>query len=211
MSVLTEEALREIEARAEAATRGPWKPDVGIYGDPDGDEDLGYARTPMIKRERGEGYESFKARLAPNAAFLASARTDVPLLVKALREAWDERDAVRRSRWEGNTFIGVPEDEVASLRAQLAEVTAQAAVMREALEVGLSGDIDGDDGPDHHEFDAMVRAALAPDAGRALAARVSKLEMVLEAAHQWGLDRSSMAREASLWVAVEQARKDGDA
>jgi hypothetical protein len=60
---------------------------VGIYGDPDGDEDLGYARTPVVTRKHGEHYEAFVNRLQPNAQFIAHARTDLPRALAAIEAA----------------------------------------------------------------------------------------------------------------------------
>lgn len=90
---MTSEELDAIEARAKAATPGPWR--VGseeqwhVFGDPDGDHIM------------GRGYGIGRVLLGMNihfpydadAAFIAAARSDVPALVAALREAWRERDA----------------------------------------------------------------------------------------------------------------------
>ena len=44
---------------------GPkWKVDIGVYGDPDGDADLAFARCPMVTRRPGEEYERESERLA---------------------------------------------------------------------------------------------------------------------------------------------------
>lgn len=89
MSDPTDAELEAMEKRCEAATKGPWEwfknqvhPDgtVGVWG-PDGDEicacwgNLAYSTEPT-----------------DDADFIAHARSDVPALIAALREARKERD-----------------------------------------------------------------------------------------------------------------------
>lgn len=97
--------LDAIVARAEAATPGPWK--AMCYVMRDGtlrrveydagglNEGAGFTVADMDAREGGD------AQNASNAAFIAHARTDVPALVKALREAWAERDAAMAETNDG--------------------------------------------------------------------------------------------------------------
>ena len=93
-------ALAEIEARVNAATEGPWRVDnVGVY------------RQPVVSTEAAMGPERPYFRIAyfgtsgnrdisghhfDDASFIASARTDVPRLVAALRYAVWKVDAQAR-------------------------------------------------------------------------------------------------------------------
>ena len=105
---MTEDQLREIEARCEAATEGPWRwrltdddcriPPVALDGkgyvlhahlgvEPDGTVKAGIDfRSNNNDFQRGE--ESVDCN--PNASFISHSRTDIPLLiaeVRRLREA----------------------------------------------------------------------------------------------------------------------------
>ena len=107
-------ALAEIEARANAATEGPWRcrlynPDDGGDFDSYGDKEAKYDRAEFVhilaKRpldkdeiERDDGMaeiawiptNSYGGNEINDFRFFASARTDVPRLVAALRVALDE-------------------------------------------------------------------------------------------------------------------------
>ncbi len=80
---MTESELAEIEARASKASKGRWR---FVQGD------RGY-------RSYVEAHlcvcEAFHSNKDANAAFIAAARTDVPLLCQALREAWAEIERLR--------------------------------------------------------------------------------------------------------------------
>lgn len=77
MTELTEERLQEIEARANAATWGPWE------ALSDG--------TVMADSEEGPlGVFVADVNKLTDAEFVADARTDIPALIAALREAREE-------------------------------------------------------------------------------------------------------------------------
>lgn len=80
--------LDEIEARANAATPGPWegKRNGGVYA---GDME------PVF--ETGCGCCSDPDLTDENSAFIASARTDVPALIARVRELETQRDGYARS------------------------------------------------------------------------------------------------------------------
>ena len=78
--------LNEIEARANAATKGPWESDEYTEIDPDGFYELSRVIAP--DPDDGEDYAIGVVHvgiLRPDATFIAHARTDVPALVAALR------------------------------------------------------------------------------------------------------------------------------
>lgn len=52
-----------------------WCEDVGFYGDPDGDDDIMFARGPMRVRRPSESYEELKARAVEDARLVAQAPT----------------------------------------------------------------------------------------------------------------------------------------
>ena len=78
--------LNEIEARANAATEGPWTPDEYTEVDPDGFYELARVIAPDPD---GDDWCAIgvvhTGILRPDADFIAHARTDVPALVAALR------------------------------------------------------------------------------------------------------------------------------
>ncbi|WP_032376693.1 hypothetical protein [Rhodococcoides fascians] len=71
------EELAAIEARASAATEGPWTTE----SDPTGT--CIYA-IPLLAQ--GDGFVAQDLRSAPDAEFIAHAREDVPALLAAVRE-----------------------------------------------------------------------------------------------------------------------------
>jgi len=92
--IKTLEDLAEIEARANAATEGPWacinEPELSSVvatsmPDTDG-KHYGIALIPHWSPECDSIDWNVKA---DNAKFIAAARTDVPALCAALREAWE--------------------------------------------------------------------------------------------------------------------------
>lgn len=104
---LTPKDLDAIAARAEAASPAPWCADVGVYEDPEGDEDMAFARGPMVHRSEGTPHPQWMRQAEVDAAFIVSARADVlPLVaeVRALRERVEpaalveERDLLR-AQW----------------------------------------------------------------------------------------------------------------
>ena len=78
--------LNEIEARANAATEGPWTPDEYTEVDPDGFYELARVIAPDPD---GDDWCAIgvvhTGILRPDADFIAHARTDVPALVATLR------------------------------------------------------------------------------------------------------------------------------
>ena len=78
--------LNEIEARANAATEGPWTPDEYTEVDPDGFYELSRVIAPDPD---GDDWCAIgvvhTGILRPDADFIAHARADVPALVAALR------------------------------------------------------------------------------------------------------------------------------
>jgi hypothetical protein len=83
---LTPDDLANIEARAEAATEGPWEVRIA----PDFNYDV---RVPYVDDD-----PTSTAYIEDDAEFIAHARTDVPRLVRALREAWAAEKRVRKAR-----------------------------------------------------------------------------------------------------------------
>ena len=103
---MDERELAEIEARANAATPGPWCASTGRTYDTTtgkvahvehyvsrGDDDVGIA-SDVCDSRTGEQSE-------PNARFIAAARTDVPALVAEVRRLTAALDAARREGAEG--------------------------------------------------------------------------------------------------------------
>jgi hypothetical protein len=88
---ITSERLTEIEARANAATPGPW--DKGyIYdqlkhgpNDDFGDYCENIACRPIGNMVNGSG----------DAAFIAAARADIPALIAEVVRSWSEIDRLR--------------------------------------------------------------------------------------------------------------------
>ncbi len=93
---MTEERLKEIEARAAAATEGPWYEAWYERYNASGDEmHCGGIRSrtarllkyPMIDKVIIRQEDWYGAPLKPDMEFIAHARQDIPDLVAALREA----------------------------------------------------------------------------------------------------------------------------
>lgn len=96
---MTEEALKEIEARANAAIPGPWS----TYGD----EESGlWIDTPRDKPAFVVGYEGEIE--APTARFVAHAREDVPALVAEVRRL--KAEAATMAEWVRCRAPPMPED-----------------------------------------------------------------------------------------------------
>lgn len=118
---MTPERLAEIEARAAVATPGPWVWDERRFNERERrnrrgrgkgeqfvwalrgaldwpcDETLAgpydYARVMYLMWHQVKGTALVNAGPDPDdAAFIAAARTDIPDLIAALRQAWEERD-----------------------------------------------------------------------------------------------------------------------
>ena len=101
---MTPEGMDAIEARAAAATPGPWVLWDDRYAPEWADPGFGYYRvtssTPPVQRFHTDmsldGTDDDRANRA-DAAFIAAARTDVPALVAALRAAEVEVERLRES------------------------------------------------------------------------------------------------------------------
>lgn len=110
---MTEEQLQEIEARAAAATAGPWVVEggsplmVGSIGKPWIDEFSGEAQ-PSFVCNAGSGNDSqplhFLQRYCDpeqqalaNAAFIAHAREDIPALTKKVRRQQAENEKLLKA------------------------------------------------------------------------------------------------------------------
>jgi hypothetical protein len=88
---MTDEELQAIEARAAAATAGPWKPAEDLYcGEGTGYRPGGW-RVDMRKRPLTE-YIWVTSLFQSDAEFIASARTDVPALLKEVKRLRDLLD-----------------------------------------------------------------------------------------------------------------------
>ena len=83
---LTPEELDAIEARANAATAGPWFADdwYGPLADDDdaplGGDVVGNSGVPLVANVQA---------CAADQAFIAAARTDIPRLVATVRDLWE--------------------------------------------------------------------------------------------------------------------------
>ena len=92
---MTPDDLARIEARAAAATEGPWVVETpeSVYGH-DGGPDWADLRWVSDRATVADDDPPWLGPVATaDAEFIAHARTDVPALVAALREAWQEHDA----------------------------------------------------------------------------------------------------------------------
>ena len=132
--------LDQIEARANAATEGPWTPDEYTEVDPDGFHELSRVIAPDPD---GDDWCAIgvvhTGILRPDADFIAAARTDVPALVAALRAVHqiafdpDTESALEVGQIRNGPYIeGVSKDEALSYaRDALRDV-------RDAIEEALS-------------------------------------------------------------------------
>ncbi len=85
---MDEKRLAEIEARANAATPGPWEPEHrGVVGND----------VFIVEDCVTAGWDAYRA----NQAFIATARTDVPALVAEVRRLTAALAAARREGAEG--------------------------------------------------------------------------------------------------------------
>ena len=99
--------LPAIEARAAAATEGPWRVvarsdddpkdefyEIGAFSN-DGADDFQFAVVVPVALDRDYSTWCDGIQHEPDAAFIAAARTDVPALVAAVRERDELLAAVR--------------------------------------------------------------------------------------------------------------------
>jgi len=97
--------LAAIEARAQAATEGPWQMDEGSY-----------------HVYRGEDMICADLYTEPDAAFIANARTDVPALLALVREQQAKLDRILKlADWAGHRGWHIAP---ATLRHTINEVSA---------------------------------------------------------------------------------------
>jgi hypothetical protein len=139
---LTPDDLADIEARAEAATEGPWE--YGNTGEPldlaariewvadtlGYDDEKRHLWSAWIETQPGRVTIPALTGDGPNAhanaEFIAKARTDVPRLVRALREAWGREDAQVAACEHMNARRKEAEAERDRLRTQVEAVRALA-------------------------------------------------------------------------------------
>lgn len=91
---LTDEELAKIEARADAATAGPWSTYFGMHGDPRVVADARRPLTTMVVSTAPDDYGK------ADCEFIAAARSDVPRLLAAVRgqgEALQRAEAMLRA------------------------------------------------------------------------------------------------------------------
>lgn len=73
------------------------KVDIGIYEDPEGEEDMGFFRGPRIIRQRGESYKDFRIRILAEAQTLVdNYNTGVAAEKKIEKAVAKEREACAR-------------------------------------------------------------------------------------------------------------------
>ena len=92
---MTEKELKAIEARCEAATEGPWK--VGTYGGVFQDNGKETSAITLMYYKTGGTRDPGGV----NTEFIAHARTDIPALIKAIRDR-DEKIKLLESICEDN-------------------------------------------------------------------------------------------------------------
>lgn len=155
--MITETELTEIEARANAATEGPWLSSCQ-YGELLFvlTNDNGILASGSV--ERGNRYEDFK--------LMAAARTDIHALAAALREAWDFEA-------RANDMLHDTCAENTSLRARIAELEAVVQESTEQAELWLERGI--------AEWQGAVATLTAEN--ERLQARISELECLLVSWH----------------------------
>lgn len=100
---ITPDNLLEIEARANAATKGPWT----MYWEREGVGSLvagevkhtnnGLRVADWLAEFDAESLDGDIAKAENDGEFISHARQDVPALCAALREAWAERDAMHEA------------------------------------------------------------------------------------------------------------------
>jgi len=112
------ETLEEIEARANAATEGPWHHDGQFTPD---DVSVWSGTGPSAKFLGNIGERVISAigvvmdtELA-DAEFIAHARTDVPKLLAMLRLAIEQRDTAYTCSWDKDLGSMIADDDLALL------------------------------------------------------------------------------------------------
>lgn len=110
-----DDMLKEIEARANAATEGPWEYEHKYFS-----TQKSYAHR--IKKDHFPiGFEmtSTSNKVLPtdvaNFEFIANARTDVPKLLAMLRLAIEQRDTAYTCSWDKDLGSMIADDDLALL------------------------------------------------------------------------------------------------
>ena len=95
----TADELVAIESRADAATHGPWRSATFDVED-------GYALGAGIYQESIPLLLTTSGVAVADAEFIAHARTDVPALIAALREAWADNDRIGAMvEWQAEVIV----------------------------------------------------------------------------------------------------------
>jgi hypothetical protein len=115
--------LDEIEARANAATEGPWEAAVYEYGMQDG-------RIRVTSPSDSGLYNLAEDVLPADAAFIAHARTDIPALLDTVREQQEEIRRYAAEDAEAFMMRQVTESP-AKLRATIKEQQARLDAVRD--------------------------------------------------------------------------------
>jgi len=121
---MTEDQLKEIEARAAKATKGPW--DVPKLDD-GGRANIVGSKGRAVFMTLCHGSTDCE----DNAAFIAAARTDVPALVAVLREARASNAILVRAVNAKNESLHIVERDYANARKQRDEARAERALADE--------------------------------------------------------------------------------
>ncbi len=129
---MTPERIAEIEARAEAATDGPWHKDhdgfgcvsIGNYG-----WVCAGPNAPAYDEDSEQGHA--------DSEFIAHARTDVPDLLAYIKVLTEERDEHRDRAEAANNLHANAEHLLTVARAELAAMTAVAESNLRATQVAV--------------------------------------------------------------------------
>lgn len=126
---MTDEELGAIEARAGAATPGPW----GYYGDTHPAWAAGhagsyvYSRSAPVKVCQLADPWQHNPNKAIDAAFIASARADVPALVAEVRRLHAVREAVLREvNWLAQAAQHIDGTDGSNVRGSIARLWIKA-------------------------------------------------------------------------------------
>jgi cell fate (sporulation/competence/biofilm development) regulator YmcA (YheA/YmcA/DUF963 family) len=126
---LTEDELAVLDALERAATPvgSAWKKDVGCYQDPDGDDDMWFARGPMLTGHRA----TMRPKAESDAAFIAALRNAAPKLIAMARDSLTvNHDHVVENEQHEAIYLRLVAErdhlaaEVERLRAEIADADA---------------------------------------------------------------------------------------
>ena len=129
--ILSESEVEAIEARANAATEGPWRSDNQQDSEhrcqfymalaPDGKsifDTLNSSIAEIHEEADEDGVYRWDEIGRRNIAFASHARTDIPALCQTIQAAWAANQQII-------DVIDTVNEEVAALRGKLTEVTAE--------------------------------------------------------------------------------------